>query len=232
MQFSNRKADGTIAKTGEEQYKLLKGNEGWHTDSTYMPLAAKAGMLMALVIPPEGGETEFADMRAAYEALDPETQEQLEGLSAYHSLYRSQMRAGFTHKTDHFYGFHDKGAPLRPVIKTHPETGRKSIYTGRHAYGIVGMTEEESEALLTKLMADACQAPRTYKHSWEVGDLVVWDNRCVMHRARPYDTKHTRILRASRIAGEPESELAPTFADPRAEAFNPSTSNESALTAS
>ena len=231
VQFSNKRADGTIAKTGEEQYKLLKGNEGWHTDSTYMPLAAKAGMLMALVIPPEGGETEFADMRAAYDALDPDMQTRLEGLSAYHSLYRSQMRAGFTHKTDHFYGFHDKGAPLRPVIKTHPETGRKSIYTGRHAYGIVGMAEEESEALLTKLMADACRSPRTYKHSWEVGDLIVWDNRCVMHRARPYDTKHVRVLRASRIAGEPESELAPTFADPRAEAYNPSTSNESVLTA-
>ena len=232
VKFSNKKADGSIAKTGDEQYKLLKGNEGWHTDSTYMPLAAKAGMLMALVVPPEGGETEFADMRAAYEALDPDMQERLEGLSAYHSLYVSQMRAGFTHKTDHFYGFHDKGAPLRPVIKTHPETGRKSIYTGRHAYGIVGMAEEESEALLTKLMAEACQPPRIYKHSWEVGDLVVWDNRCVMHRARPYDTKHARVLRASRIAGEPESELAPTFADPRAEAFNPSTSNESVLAAS
>ncbi len=232
VKFSNKKADGSIAKTGDEQYKLLKGNEGWHTDSTYMPLAAKAGMLMALVVPPEGGETEFADMRAAYEALDPDMQERLEGLSAYHSLYVSQMRAGFTHATDHFYGFHDKGAPLRPVIKTHPETGRKSIYTGRHAYGIVGLAEEESEALLTKLMAEACQPPRTYKHSWEVGDLVVWDNRCVMHRARPYDTKHARVLRASRIAGEPESELAPTFADPRAEAFNPSTSNESVLAAS
>ena len=142
------------------------------------------------------------------------------------------MRAGFTHKTYHFYGFHDTGAPLRPVIKTHPETGRKSIYTGRHAYGIVGMAEEDSETLLTKLMADACQPPRTYRHSWVVGDLIVWDNRCVMHRARPYDTKHVRVLRASRIAGEPESELAPTFADPRADAYNPSTSNESVLTAS
>ena len=231
IQFTNRKADGGLAQPGEEQYRLMKGNEGWHTDSTYMPLAAKAGMLMALVVPPEGGETEFADMRAAYDALDADMQAKLDGLSAYHSLYRSQMRAGFTHKTDHFYGFHDKGAPLRPVIKTHPETGRKSIYTGRHAYGIVGMSEEESEALLTKLMADACQPPRTYKHAWRVGDLIVWDNRCVMHRARPYDPKHPRMLRASRISGEPESELAPTFADPRAEAFNPSTSNASVLAA-
>ena len=228
--FSNQKADGTMAQPKEQQYRLLKGNEGWHTDSTYMmPLAAKAGMLMALAVPPEGGETEFADMRAAFDALDDATKARLEGLSAYHSLYHSQAQAGYIHKTDNLYGFHDKGAPLRPVIKTHPETGRKSIYTGRHAYGIEGMSDEESEALLTRLMADACRPPRTYTHSWTVGDLVVWDNRCVMHRARPYDTNHLRVLRASRISGEPESELAPTFADPRAGAFHPSTTNISSL---
>ncbi len=227
--FSNQKRDGSLAQPGEPQHYLLKGNEGWHTDSTYMPLAAKAGMLMALVVPPEGGETEFADMRAAYDALDDATKAQLEGLSAYHSLYHSQSKLGYTPKTDNLYGFHDKGAPLRPVIKTHPETGRKSLYTGRHAYEIRGMGEEESEALLNKLMVDACQPPRTYRHSWTVGDLVVWDNRCVMHRARPYDPSHKRVLRASRISGEPETELAPTFADPRAEGFNASATNESSL---
>ena len=229
VQFSNQKPDGTTAQPNDPGYPLMRGNEGWHTDSTYMPLAAKAAMLMALVVPPEGGETEFADMRAAYDELSPQMQEKLEGLSAHHSLYHSQSKAGYTHKTDHLYGFHDKGAPLRPVIKTHPETGRKSIYTGRHAYGIVGMAPEESEALLDALMEDACQPPRTYRHSWQVGDLVVWDNRCLMHRARPYDTNHPRVLRASRIAGEPETELAPTYPDPRAEAYHPTTSNESAL---
>ena len=229
VQFSNQKPDGTTAQPSDPGYPLMRGNEGWHTDSTYMPLAAKAAMLMALVVPAEGGETEFADMRAAYDALSPQMQEKLEGLSAHHSLYHSQSKAGYLHKTDHLYGFHDKGAPLRPVIKTHPETGRKSIYTGRHAYGIVGMAPEESEALLDALLEDACQPPRTYRHSWQVGDLVVWDNRCLMHRARPYDTNHPRVLRASRIAGEPETELAPTYPDPRAEAFHPTTSNESAL---
>ena len=229
VQFSNQKPDGSTAQPSDPGYPLMRGNEGWHTDSTYMPLAAKAAMLMALVVPPEGGETEFADMRAAYDALSPEMQEKLEGLSAHHSLYHSQSKAGFVHKTDHLYGFHDKGAPRRPVVKTHPETGRKSIYTGRHAYGIVGMAPEESEALLDALMEDACQPPRTYRHCWEVGDLVVWDNRCLMHRACPYDTNHPRVLRASRIAGEPETELAPTYPDPRAEAYHPTTSNESAL---
>ena len=229
VQLSNQKPNGELTNPEDEGYRLLKGNEGWHTDSTYMPLAAKAGMLAALVVPPKNGETEFADMRAAWDELDQDTQKNLEGLSAYHSLYYSQSRSGYIHTTDHMYGFHDKGAPLRPIVKTHPETGRKSIYTGRHAYGIPGMSSQESETLLSDLLESACQAPRTYKHSWCVGDIVVWDNRCVMHRASPYDRNHTRTLRASRIAGEPESELAPTFADHRASDFRPSSNNKSSL---
>ncbi len=227
--FSNQKPDGSLAQPDEYQYQIMKGNEGWHTDSTYMPLASKAAMLAALVLPPEGGETEFADMRAAWDALDAETQARLEGLSAYHSLYYSQEQAGFKHGTDNLYGLHDKGAPLRPIVKVHPETGRKSIYTGRHAYGIPNMSAEESAALLKRLLDDACQRPRTYLHKWEVGDIVVWDNRCLLHRARPYDTRHPRVLRASRISGDPETELAPTFADERAAAFKPSSSNVSSL---
>ena len=228
--FSNTKPDGTLAQPHEVQYQILKGNEGWHTDSTYMPLASKASMLAALVIPPEGGETEFADMRAAWDALDQSTQRKLEQLSAYHSLYYSQEQAGFQHTTDNMYGFHDKGAPLRPVVKTHPETGRKSLYTGRHAYGIPGMDRAESDALLRDLLANACQPPRTYLHTWAVGDIVVWDNRCMMHRARPYDLNAPRVLRASRISGAEVSELAPTFADARASAYRPSTSNLSSRT--
>ena len=227
--ISNQKADGSVAQPDEYQYQILKGNEGWHTDSTYMPLASKVAMLSARVLPPAGGETEFADMRAGWDALDEATQAKLEGLSAYHSLYYSQEQAGFKHETDHLYGLHDKGAPLRPIIKTHPETGRKSIYTGRHAYGIPGLSPEESEALLTKLLEDACQPPRVYRHTWTVGDLVVWDNRCLMHRACPFDESHPRVLRGTRIAGDPASELAPTFADERAEAFNPSSENTSTL---
>jgi len=230
--FTNQKPDGSLASAADQQYRILKGNEGWHTDSTYMPLASKAAMLAALVIPPEGGETEFADMRAAWDALDEQTQLKLEPLSAYHSLYYSQSRAGFAHSTDNQYGFHDKGAPLRPLIKTHPETGRKSIYTGRHAYGIPGMDSDESEEFLDELLEWACQPPRVYRHTWAVGDLVVWDNRCLMHRARPYDPQYPRSLRASRISGEQTSELAPTFADEKASGFTPSTSNEMALNTS
>ncbi|MBM4203133.1 MAG: TauD/TfdA family dioxygenase [Gammaproteobacteria bacterium] len=227
--IANIKADGSLAQPSDYQYQILKGNEGWHTDSTYMPLASKVAMLSALILPPEGGETEFADMRAAWDALSADMQQKLEGLSAFHSLYYSQSRQGFVHKTDNLYGLHDKGEPLRPVVKVHPETGRKSIYTGRHAHGVNGMTLEESEKFLDELLAWACQPPRTWKHTWSVGDLVVWDNRCLMHRACPYDPKYPRHLRGSRVSGEPASELAPTFADPRAAAYNPAAHNNSVL---
>jgi alpha-ketoglutarate-dependent taurine dioxygenase len=229
--IANIKPDGTLAGPGDEQYRILKGNEGWHTDSTYMPLASKAAMLSAVVLPPSGGETEFADMRAAWDALDPARQTELENLSAYHSLFYSQSRQGFSHRVDHLYGFHDKGAPLRPVVKVHPETGRKSIYTGRHAHGLQGMSAEDSERYLDDLLAWACQPPRVYKHAWSVGDLVVWDNRCLMHRACPYDERHPRHLRGSRVSGDPATELAPTFADSRAGSYRPSDSNLSTLVA-
>ena len=179
------------------------------------------------MVPQEGGETEFADMRAAWDNLPAQMQAKLEPLSAYHSLYYSQSKAGYTHTTDNLYGFHDKGAPLRPVVKVHPETGRKSLYTGRHAYGIPGLDEAESEQLLRETLDAACQPPRTYRHTWSPGDIVVWDNRCLKHRACPYDTTQPRVLRGTRIAGDPESELAPTFADERAEGFRPTTSNAS-----
>ena len=219
--ISNQRRDGSVTTAKDEAFRLQRGNEGWHIDSTYMPLAAKAGMLSALKVPPAGGETEFADMRAAWQALDDATRTKLEGLSAHHSLYRSQAKIGFVHKTDHLYGFHTKGTPLRPMMKQHPETGRKAIYAGRHAYGIPGMGEEESERFLAELMDFACQPPRIYSHRWQVGDLVVWDNRCIMHRAAPYDTNHPRVLQSSRVSGDPETEMAPTFADPLAEEFAP-----------
>jgi alpha-ketoglutarate-dependent taurine dioxygenase len=230
VMISNAKPDGTLSRPDEQQYRILKGNEGWHTDSTYMPLASKAAMLYALVLPPSGGETEFADMRAAWDALDPAMRAKLEHLSAYHSIYYSQSRLGYTHTTDNMYGFHDKGAPLRPMVKTHPETRRKSIYTGRHAHGIPGMDAAESERFLDDLLEFACTAPRTYLHRWTLGDLVVWDNRCVLHRARPYDQNHPRVLRGCRISGDPATELAPTFADAWAASFTPSASNASSLT--
>jgi alpha-ketoglutarate-dependent taurine dioxygenase len=223
--ISNQKPDGTIMGEDEHRFKSLRGNEGWHTDSSYMPLAAKASVLSAQVVPSADGETEWADMRAAYDALDEPTRRRIAGLSAHHSLYYSQARIGHVVQKGTAYGFHAKGAPLRPLVKIHPVTGRPALFIGRHAYGIPGLGEAESEKLLSDLVDFACRPPRTYAHRWRPGDVVIWDNRCVLHRARPYDYREPRVMRHTRVAGDPATELAPTVRDDRAGMYEPSTSN-------
>ena len=150
-------------------------------------------------------------MRAAYDALPPAMRERIATLSAHHSLAYSQAKIGHTQRTKGFYGFSDAPPPLRPLVKIHPSTGRPSLFIGRHAYGIPGLSDDESEALLAELLAVACQPPRVYAHPWQVGDLVVWDNRCVLHRARPYDVTEVRVMKHTRIQGDPVTEagLAP-----------------------
>lgn len=223
--ISNRKRDGSVLAASEHGFQALRGNEGWHTDSSYMPLSAKASVLSAQIVPAAGGETEFADMRAAYEALDADMRRRIGTLCAHHSLYQSQARIGHIVATGTAYGYHTKGAPLRPLVKVHPVTGRPALYIGRHAYGIAGLTAAESEKLLDDLVDFACQAPRTYAHRWQPGDVVIWDNRCVLHRARPYDYNAVRVMRHTRVAGDPATELAPTERDERAADFQPSAAN-------
>jgi alpha-ketoglutarate-dependent taurine dioxygenase len=208
VSISNQRADGTLMRDDEHGMQLMRGNEGWHTDSSYMPLAAKASVLSAHVVPSIGGQTEWADMRAAYDALDEGTKARIATLSAYHSLYYSQGRIGHKAAVGSSYGFHTDDPPLRPLVKVHPVTGRKSLFIGRHAYGIPGLELEESEKLLDGLVTFACQAPRTYGHTWQPGDVVVWDNRCVLHRAHPFDHSEPRVMKHTRVAGDPASELA------------------------
>ncbi len=206
--ISNRGADGKLLTGDEHAAKVLKGNEGWHTDSSYMPLSAKASVLSALVTPAAGGQTQWADMRAAYEALDDATRARIAELSAYHSLFYSQARIGHEVAVGAGYGFYQGDKPLRPLVKRHPVTGRPALYIGRHAHHIPGLTEAESERLLTDLVEFACQPPRVHEHDWRVGDTVIWDNRRVLHRARPYDRSEPRVLQHTRIAGDPATELA------------------------
>ena len=223
--ISNRKPDGSVLGPDERRYMQLRGNEGWHTDSSYMPLAAKASVLCARVVPSAGGETEWADMRAAYDALDEDTRARVEALSAHHSIYYSQRKIGHVVPTGAGYGYHTKGAPLRPLVKVHPVTGRKALFIGRHAYGIPGLEESESEKLLADLVDFACRTPRVYTHRWQRDDVIIWDNRCVLHRARPYDYSEARVMRHTRIAGDPATELAATGGDMLASDFVPSASN-------
>jgi alpha-ketoglutarate-dependent taurine dioxygenase len=206
--ISNQRSDGTLLDPEHPVALILRGNEGWHTDSSYMPVAAKASMLSARVLPGCGGDTEWADMRAAYDALPHELRNRVDELSAHHSIAYSQAKIGQTEGLRDFYGFHGGPAPLRPLVKVHPVTGRPSLFIGRHAHAIPGLPEEESERLLTELMAFACQPPRLYEHRWRAGDLVVWDNRCVLHRAQPWDPTEPRVMMHTRISGDPATEAA------------------------
>ncbi len=209
--LSNVKADGSLIAEDSDVAKVLKGNMGWHCDSTYMPLQAKGAVFSAVIVPNSGGRTGWADMRAAYDALDDDLRAKVESLSAYHSLRYSQAKIGHLPKlgSDYSgYGFHDGPVPLRPLVKMHPETGRKSLVIGRHAHNIPGMDAAESERFLQELVDFACRPPRVYHHGWAPGDAVVWDNRCLLHQATPWDMSEPRVMWHSRIAGDPMSEAA------------------------
>ena len=212
--ISNVREDGTLRleAEGDDVVKILKGNEGWHADSTFKPIQAKGAVFSAEVVPTIGGHTGWADMRAAYDALDPTTRARVETLQAYHSLHYSQSRIGHVPKagTEDYrrLGFAGDENVLRPLVKTHPDTGRKSLLIGRHAHDIPSLSPEASDRLLQELIDFACQPPRTYHHDWRPGDVVIWDNRCLLHQATPFDMTQPRVMWHTRIAGDPVSEAA------------------------
>ena len=195
------------------------GNETWHTDSTYKPISSKCAMLSAVTVPTEGGETELADMRAGYVALDQAMRDRIENLSAYHSTQYSQANdlGDFPPQdTDSIY--HGE-AYLRPLVKVHPETGIKNLFVGRHAFGIPGLTRIESRQLLKELLEFVVSEPsRVFSHKWQPGDTLLWDNRALLHRARSYDYGSARGLTGTRVAGDPKTELAYYPSDPEAQA--------------
>ncbi len=224
-EIGNMRKDGTLRPDdgSDDMMKINRGNMGWHHDSTYMPVQAKGAVFTAEIVPAEGGATGFADMRSAYDALDDAMKARIANLRAHHSLYHSQSRVGHdaspekngtvtsddsSGKTYGGYGFHDGPVSIRPLVKVHPETGRKNLIIGRHAYDIIGMDQAESEALLQELVDFACQPPRVYHHQWEAGDVVIWDNRRLMHQATPWPFTQARRMWHSRIAGDPETEAA------------------------
>jgi alpha-ketoglutarate-dependent taurine dioxygenase len=211
--LSNVRSDGSLRPDdgSDDVVKILKGNMGWHQDSTYMPVQAKGAVFSCEVAPKAGGETGFADMRAAYDALSDALRVRVERLSAHHSLAYSQGRLGHAHKPGSAYsgyGFHGGAAPLRPLVKVHPETGRKALAIGRHAYGVPELDPDESARLLDELVDLACRPPRVWTHRWSPGDVVVWDNRALLHRALPWDMAEPRVMWHSRIAGDPATEGA------------------------
>ena len=204
--IANKAPDGQLLETDSERMKLLRGNEGWHTDSSYMRLAAKASVLSAHVLPSAGSQTQWADARAAYAALDGSMRARIANLAAYHSYFYSQAKLGHQVEVGAAYGFFAGQSPLRALVKVHPVTARPALYLGRHAASIAGMDEAEAAALIQQLNDFICQPPRVYTHHWQVGDVAVWDNRCLLHRACPYDYREERVMMHTRIKGDAASE--------------------------
>jgi alpha-ketoglutarate-dependent taurine dioxygenase len=233
MSNQRRLEEGNYGEIFELETQLMRtnvGNEAWHTDSTYKPISSKCAMLSAVTVPDEGGETELADTRAAYAALDQATRERIEHLSAYHSTQYSQANdVGDFPPQDGNSIYHGE-AYLRPLVKIHPETGVKNLFIGRHAFGIPGLSREESRTLLKTLMEfTVADESRVYCHHWQAGDTLIWDNRALLHRARPYDYSKARVLTGTRVAGDPASELAYFPTDPEAQAGRDALAAELAL---
>jgi alpha-ketoglutarate-dependent 2,4-dichlorophenoxyacetate dioxygenase len=202
---SNLGKDGRPMERDSRQRLFNLGNMLWHSDSSFRPLPAKYSLLSARVVNPVGGNTEFADMRAAYDTLDAATKALVEDLICEHSLMYSRGSLGMLDYSD------QERAMFRPVrqrlVRTHPVSGRKSLYLSSHAGGIVGMPVAEARILLRDLNEHATQPAFVYVHRWRPGDLVMWDNRQMMHRVRRYDDTQPRDMRRTTVAGD-----APTVA--------------------
>jgi alpha-ketoglutarate-dependent 2,4-dichlorophenoxyacetate dioxygenase len=206
LRLSNKLADVSNLNSQNEiwgeksRVRMLQlANRLWHTDSSFKYLPARASLLYALAIPPVGGLTEFADLRAAYDALSDDLKRRLEGLVAEHALAFSRARIGFSDFTE---AERNKLPPVPQVVaRTLPENGRKSLYIASHAGRIVGMPEAEGRALIEQLIAHASQRQFVYTHRWRVHDLVMWDDRCTMHRGTEFDDlRWTRDVRRATVS--------------------------------
>ena len=183
-----------------DHFRRMSGlaNQLWHTDSSFKRVPATYSMLSARAVPGAGGDTEFADCRAAWEALPQGMQDRLAGLVAEHSIYTSRAVLGFTD----FTAEERAALPpvLHPLVKVHPGSGRTTLYIASHAGGIVGMPTAEARLLLAELMEHATQREFVYRHRWRAGDLVMWDNRCTMHRGRSFDLATVRDVRRTTVS--------------------------------
>ena len=201
--LSNVGSDGKTFEKGSDGAEFLKGNSSWHTDSSFKVIPALGSALSARVVPPKGGETQYCDMRAAYDVLDEETKTLIEKSTAVHSFLYSSGKISANILTDE-----EKEAlpPVEhPMVRVHPQTKRRAIYAGRHASHILGMPEAEGRSLIAKLNDFATQPEFVHTHKWQANDLVMWDNRMVMHRGRPYEARYKRIMHRTTIAGEAQN---------------------------
>jgi alpha-ketoglutarate-dependent 2,4-dichlorophenoxyacetate dioxygenase len=207
--ISNVDEKDRVFDPDDERAIYNAGNRLWHSDSSFKRVPAMASLLSGREVPPEGGETEYADLRGAWDALPADRQRGLEALVAEHSFVYSRGLIGY----DQFTDAERAAVPPVPqaVVRTHPATGRKSLYLGSHASHILGRPVEEGRALLRELLEFATQPQFVYRHVWRQHDLVMWDNRCALHRGRPWDERRfRRVMHRTTVAG-----AGPTAVDGR-----------------
>jgi alpha-ketoglutarate-dependent 2,4-dichlorophenoxyacetate dioxygenase len=195
--ISNLDEDNNVRRMDDRRRLDSLGNRLWHTDASYMPVPVVLGMLHAVALPPPSpfgnGETEFADMRAAYDTLPDSTKQAIDDLVVEHDVFWSRGQIGFTE----FPPGEREQYPPSPqrLVRLHPGSKRKTLYLSAHASHVVGWPVADGRLLLWDLTAHATQRQFVYSHTWQVGDLVIWDNRCTMHRGRPHDEQQPRDLR-------------------------------------
>jgi alpha-ketoglutarate-dependent 2,4-dichlorophenoxyacetate dioxygenase len=207
--ISNVDEKDRVFDPDDERAIYNAGNRLWHSDSSFKRVPAMASLLSGREVPPEGGETEYADLRGAWDALPADRQRGLPSLVAEHSFVYSRGLIGY----DQFTDAERAAVPPVPqaVVRTHPATGRKSLYLGSHASHILGRPVEEGRALLRELLEFATQPQFVYRHVWRQHDLVMWDNRCALHRGRPWDERrYRRVMHRTTVAG-----AGPTAVDGR-----------------
>jgi alpha-ketoglutarate-dependent 2,4-dichlorophenoxyacetate dioxygenase len=208
--LANVDAQGRLIPAGDRRNLFNAGNQMWHSDSSFKRVPAMASLLSAREVPPEGGETEFASMRVAYERLFEGARRRLEGKVAVHSFAYSRGLIG----DDLLPPEHAAQVPpvLQALVRTNPANGRKAFYVGSHACEIVGMPTDAARALLRELLEAATRPGLVYTHRWDPGDLVMWDNRAILHRGRPWDeSRFRRVMHRTTVAGD--GPTAPDIAD-------------------
>ena len=196
--ISNLDAEGRVLARDDARNLFNLGNQLWHTDSSFKRVPAKCSLLSARELPSSDGETEFADLRAAWDARPESRKRELDGLVVEHSIFRSRSQIGFADFNDEIF----KELPPVPqaLVRHHHYSGRTSLYLASHASHIIGWPVEKGRALIEELIAFATQPQFVYQHRWTVGDLVMWDNRCTMHRGRPYDDTQRRVLHRTTVS--------------------------------
>ena len=198
--FSNLDGDGKPLPPGSRAYMFKLADRLWHSDSSFKAIPAAWSLLSGRAVPSWGGNTEFADMRAAYDALDDRTKRQVEDLVCHHSQIYSREKSGFTELSE---AEREAFKPVRQrLVRRHPATGRKSLFLSSHAGVVEGMTLPEGRMLLMDLTEFATRERFVYSHAWRVNDLVIWDNRATMHRGRPFDASERRDIRQTRLGGD------------------------------